>query len=131
MKSRESLQGKAYGLSSLEKWSKPLWGSFMTYEEHFKDKKTLITPVRNKYEWYNDVLEEAIEEVEQEQLEGVNDNEGEDINERQAFTMDADDYGFFYPDRPQEHRQYDIRYDMGLNVKICNRSGLFMWYNAG
>ena len=35
------------------------------------------------------------EEVEQEELEGVNDSEGEDINERQAFTTDADDYGFF------------------------------------
>ena len=47
------------------------------------------------YEEYNDVLEEAIEEVEQEELEGVNDSEGEDINERQAFTTDADEYGFF------------------------------------
>lgn len=73
-----------------------LYGSFKTYEEHFKAKKTLITPVRKKYEQYNDVLEEAIEEVEQEELEGVNDSEGEDINERQAFTTDADDYGFFY-----------------------------------
>ena len=72
-----------------------LYGSFKTNEEHFKAKLTLvITPVRKKYEQYNDVLEEAIEEVEQEELEGVNDSEGEDINERQAFTTDADDYGF-------------------------------------
>ena len=28
-------------------------------------------------------------------LEGVNDSEGEDVNERQAFTTDADDYGLF------------------------------------
>ena len=71
-----------------------LYGSFKTYEEHFKAKKTFVTPVRKKYEQYNDVMEEAIEEVEQEELEGVNDIEGEDINERQAFTRDADDYGF-------------------------------------
>ena len=72
-----------------------LYGSFKKYEEYFKAKKTLITPVRKKYEQYNDVLEEAIEEVEHEELEGINDSEGEDINERQAFTTDADDYGFF------------------------------------
>ena len=96
-----------------------LYGSFKTYKEHFKVKKTLITPVKKKYEQYNDVLEEAIEEVEQEELEGVNDSEGGDINERQAFTTDADDYVFFYPDRPQEHRQYDIGYDMDLNVKYA------------
>ena len=72
-----------------------LFDSFKTFEEHFKAKKTLITPVRKKYEEYNDVLEEAIENVEQEELEGVNDSEGEAINERQAFMTDADDYGFF------------------------------------
>ena len=76
---------------------KAFYGSFKTYEEHFKDKKKIITPVRKKYEQYNDVLEEAIEEVEQEELEGVNDSEGEDIYERQAFTIDADDYSFFLP----------------------------------
>ena len=74
-----------------------LYGSFKTYEEHFKAKKTLITPVRKTYEQYNDIQEEAIEEVEQEELEGVNDSEGEDINERQTFTTDTDDYGFFLP----------------------------------
>ena len=70
-----------------------LYGSVKTYEEHFKAKKTLIMPVRKKYEQYNGVLKEAIEEGEQEELR-VNDSEGEDINERQAFTTDADDYGF-------------------------------------
>ena len=96
-----------------------LYGSLKTYEEYFKAKKMLITPVRIKYEQYNDVLEEAIEEVEQEELEGVNDSEGEDINERLPFTTDADDYGFFYPDRPQEYNQYDIGHDMGLNVRYA------------
>ena len=71
-----------------------LYGSFKTYKEHFKAKKTLITPVRIKYEQYNDVLGEAIEKVEQEDLEGVNDSEGEDINERHVFTTYADDYVF-------------------------------------
>ena len=76
-------------------YEESLYGSFKTYEEHFKAKETLITPVRKKYKQYNDVLEEAIKEVEQEELEGVNDSLGEYINERQAFTTDADDYGFF------------------------------------
>ena len=52
-------------------------------------------------------------------MQGVNDSEVEDIDERRAVTTDADDYGFFYPDRPQEHRQYDIGYDMGLNVRYA------------
>ena len=86
-----------------------LYGSFKTYEEHFKAKKRLIAPVRKNYEQYNDVLVEAIEEVEQEESGGLNDSKGEDINERQAFTTDADEW-FFYPDRPQEHRKYDIGY---------------------
>ena len=81
-----------------------LYGSFKIYEEHFKAKETLITPVRKRYEQYNDVLEEAIEEVKQKELKDVNDSEGEDINERQAFTTDADDYVFFVPDKPKEHR---------------------------
>ena len=82
-----------------------------------KPRRHFITPVRKKCEQHNDVLEEAIEEIVQEELEGVNDSEGENINERQAFTTYADDYGFFNLYRPQEHRQYDIGYDMGLNVR--------------
>ena len=46
-------------------------------------------------EYQYDVLEEAVEEVEQEELEGVNDSDSEDISERQAFTTDAHDCGFF------------------------------------
>ena len=99
-----------------------LYGSFVTYEEHVKAKKTLITPVKKKYEQYNDVLEEAIEEVEQEELEGANDSEGDDIKEKHSYTVDTDDYGFFDPDRPQQHRQYDIGYDMGLNVRYTTDS---------
>ena len=29
---------------------------------------------------------------------------------------------FFYPDRPQEHKQYDIGYDMGLNVRYATEA---------
>ena len=65
------------------------------------------------------MLEEAIEEVEQEEIEGANDSEGDDIKEKHSYTIDMDDYGFFYPDRPQQHRQYDIGYDMGLNVRYA------------
>ena len=32
-----------------------------------------------------------------------------------------DDYGFFDPDRPQEHKQYDIGYDMGLGEKYTTQ----------
>ena len=70
-----------------------LYGSFVTY--HFKAKKTFMTPVRKKYEQYNDMLEEAIEEVEQEELEGANDSEGDDIKEKHSYIVGADDYGFF------------------------------------
>ena len=69
-----------------------LYGSFVTYEECFKAKKTLITSVRKKYEQYNNVLEEAIEEVEQEELEGANDSECDDIKEKHSYTVDTDDY---------------------------------------
>ena len=52
------------------------------------------------------MLEETIEEVEQEGLEGANDSKGDDIKEKHSYTVDIDDYGFFDPDRPQQHRQY-------------------------
>ena len=94
MRSRESLQGKAYALFLGE-----MMKAFMVVLRHMKNiskpKRHPITSVRKKYEQYNDVLEEAIEEVEQEELEGVNDSESEDINERQAFTTDADEFVFF------------------------------------
>ena len=54
-------------------------------------------------------------------LEDVNDSEGEDINERQTFTTDADDYGFFLP--RQATGTYDIGYDMGLNVRYAAEVG--------
>ena len=60
-----------------------------------KPKRLFITPVRKKCEQYNDVLEEVIEEVEQEELEGANDSEGDDIKEKHSYTVDTDDYGFW------------------------------------
>ena len=96
-----------------------LYGCCKTYEEHFKAKEMLITPVRKKYKQYNDVLEEAIEDFEQEELEGVNDSEGEDINMKDRLSQQMQMTMVFYPDRPQEHRQYDIAFDMGLNVRYA------------
>ena len=40
---------------------------------------------------------------------------------RGMLEADKDEYGFFDPDRPEEHRQYDIGHDMGLGQKIYYR----------
>ena len=37
----------------------------------------------------------------------------------EIHQSDKDGYGFFDPDQPQEHRQYDIGNDMGLEEKYA------------
>ena len=47
------------------------------------------------------MLEEAIEEVEQEELGGANDSEGDDIKGKYSYRVDTDDYGFFTQTGPR------------------------------
>ena len=88
-----------------------LRGGFKTYEEHYMAKKS--APMRKKYEKFNDSLELAIEEVEN---DGLDDMYGDMDDMPQS---DKDDYGFFDPDRPEEQSQYVIGHDMGLGEKYA------------
>ena len=94
-----------------------LYGAFKTYEEHYKAKKQIIAPIRKKYEKYNEELEAAVEEMENEEFDDIYDDIDAEIKKRSMSQADKDEYGFFYPDRPEEHRTYDIRHDMGMGQK--------------
>ena len=51
-----------------------LYGGFKTYEEHYKAKKQLIVPIRKKYKKYNEELEAAVEEMENEEFDDIYDD---------------------------------------------------------
>ena len=51
-----------------------LYGGFKTHEEHYKAKNQLIAPIRKKYEKYNDELEVAVEEIENEEFDDIYDD---------------------------------------------------------
>ena len=88
-----------------------LYDSFDTYEAHYKAKEKQIQPVRLKYEHNYDVLEAAIEEISaEENVFILNDN---DTNMHANIENTTDEYGFFDPDRPEEHTKHDLANDMG------------------
>ena len=88
-----------------------LYDSFDTYETHYKAKEEQIQPIRLKYERNNDVLEAAIEQISTEENELIlHDN---DTNMHENIENTGDEYGFFDPDRPEEHTKHDLAYDMG------------------
>ena len=94
-----------------------LYGGFKTYEEHYKVKNQLIAPIRKKYEKYNEELEVAVEKIENEEFDDMYDDIDREIINRGMSQADKDEYGIFDSDRPEEHRQYDIGHDMGLEQK--------------
>ena len=51
-------------------------------------------------------------------LDGVfDDTEGECLQADISTTADTDQYAFLYPERPEEHTQYDIICDIGFISK--------------
>ena len=92
----------------------------LKHEEHYKTKKQLIASVRKKYEKYNE-LEAVVEEMENEEFDDMYDDIDAEIKNRGMSQADKDEYGFFDPDRPEEHRQYDIGHDMGMGQKYTTK----------
>ena len=67
-----------------------LSGGFQTYEEHYMAKQSLIAPMRQKYEMFNDSLELAIEEVENADLDDMYDDmDAAILNRVTKMTMDS------------------------------------------
>ena len=75
-----------------------LYGGYKTYEEHYMAKESLITPIRKKYEKYNDSLDLAIEEVEKDEFDNIYDDIDATILNNEMPQSGKDDYGFFDPD---------------------------------
>lgn len=89
-----------------------LYGGYSTYTEHYNAKKEQILPVRLKYEKHNDSLQEAIEQVEAEDLN----DESTDSEAEECVVEQTADLGFFDPERPEEHTTHDIGADIGIQA---------------
>ena len=57
--------------------------------------------------------------MEKDQFDDTYDDIDVEVMNNEMSQSGRDDYGFFDPDRPQEHKQYDIGYDMGLGEKYA------------
>ena len=73
-----------------------------SYEDSYKKKQKQIEVVRKEYEPYNDVLEEAIENAEVNEIEDENISDGEQVN----TVSNMDKYAFFDPDRHDSLKNY-------------------------
>ena len=89
-----------------------LRGMYDTYEEHYKALKDEILPMQLKYERNNDILQEAMEEINAKQNQENMEEDHAENNENLDNTRD--EYGFIYPDRPRDHREIDIGEDLGV-----------------
>ena len=68
-----------------------------------------MLPVQLKYERNNIILQEAMEEINGKQNQENIEEDYTENNENLANTRD--ECGFFYPDRPRDHREIDIGED--------------------
>ena len=53
-----------------------------------------------------------------ENLDGIFDDfESKDVERHVGVTSDTDEYVFYHPDRPEEHRHQDIGSDLRITAK--------------
>ena len=75
-----------------------LISTFDTYQEHYTTKQTLVMFMRKKYEKYNDILEDTIDDINanEENLDGIFDDfENKDLERHTGKTSDSDEYTFY------------------------------------
>ena len=98
-----------------------LKGTYSSYEESYNAHKTDIVPNQKKYECYNDILEEAVEDAE---ANPDTDDEDDDNSEDMAVT-NLPDYAYFDPARDERLLRTDLASDMGLALRYDNEVDLF------
>ena len=80
-----------------------------------------IVPIQKKYECYNDILEEAVEDAD---ANAQSDDEEDDTSQQETIT-NLPDYGYFDPQRDERLVTTDIGNDMGLTLRYDNEVDLF------
>ena len=98
-----------------------LKGRFKTFQNSYNAKRTQIVPNQKKYECYNDILEEAVEEA---NANPDTDDEEDDESQQESIT-NLPDYAYFDPERDERLLRTDIGNDMGLTLRYDNEVDLF------
>ena len=98
-----------------------LKGRFKSFENSYNAKKKQIVPNQKKYERYNDILEEAVEEA---NANPDSDDEEDDESQQETIT-NLPDYAYFDPERDERLLRTDIGNDMGLTLRYDNEVDLF------
>ena len=100
---------------------KDLKGRCKSFQEAYTAHKDTIVTIQKKYEHYNDLLEEAVEEADANQ-----DSDDEEDDNCENFTItNLPDYGYFDPERDERLIRTDLGTDMGLNLRYENEVDLF------
>ena len=71
--------------------------NYNSFEDSYKAHKQQIVPIQKKYERYNDILEEAVEEAD---ANADTDNEEDNTSQQETIT-NLPDYGYFDPQRDE------------------------------
>ena len=98
-----------------------LLDKYDSYEDSYKAYKKQIIPNQKKYERYNDLLEEAVKEVD---ANPETDNE-DDENTEQVTVTNLPDYAYFDPQRDERLLRADLASDMRLNLHYDSEVDLF------
>ena len=98
-----------------------LKGMYNTFQDSYKAHKKQIVPIQKKYEQYNDILEEAVEEAD---ANADPDDEEDDTSQQETIT-NLPDYGYFDPERDEQLVTTDIGNYMGLTLHYNNEVDLF------
>ena len=95
-----------------------LLDKYDTYENSYKSYKKQIIPNQKKYEQYNVLLKEAVEDVDA-------NAETDDEDTDQVTVTNLPDYAYFNPQRDERLLRTDLASDMGLNLCYDNEVDLF------
>ena len=83
---------------------------YNTYEESYTENQQLIVPLHKQYENFNDVIEESKETQDVTKYDDDQDDI-DDSNIMECLSM-IDKYGFYYPDRDENLKTYDLATDI-------------------
>ena len=93
-----------------------LKGIYNTFQASYIAHKQKIVPIQKKYEHYNDILEEAVEEAD---ANPDTDDEEDDTSQQETIT-NLPDYVHFDPQRDERLLTTDVGNDMELTLRYDN-----------
>ena len=100
---------------------KDLFGSFNTFEAHYKSVQTSLIPKRNEYEHHVEELELARQMMEDEQRQydqTAPNAEQENREAEEEGSKESEQFVYFNPNRVVEHRHYDIGIELQSTCSV-------------